>query len=378
MATTRRRVLARLASFIAILSIGCLAPAFTTSAEAANAGVRVMTRNMDAGTDLNFLTAATTPEEFVVGLIETIAEVDASNIPARATRLAAEIAASKPDLVGLQEVTTWDFTDASGHRTYDQLALLKAALAAAGAQYRVVAVQTLTDIPAEVPGLLTARFIDHNAILARSDLPPGHLDVAGVQTHLFDNALPFVLPDGTIVPVRQGWMTADVKVRGARLTFVNTHLLSPIPGPFFEDTAGLQALQGLELLQALGQTTLPIVLAGDFNSDAEAAGIGPDQTATAGIITSAGFVDAWHTLHPVDTGFTWPLFLEDQLPPGAFPVANPNERIDLLFAVGATPVSISLTGTTASEQGVFASDHAGVVADFALANHRPEVPIGRK
>ncbi len=137
-------------------------------------------------------------------------------------------------------------------------------------------------------------------------------------------------------------------------------------------------LQGQEILLGLGTTQLPVILAGDFNSDAEAAGVGPDQTPTAGLIASAGFTDVWHLLHPTETGFTWPLFGEDQPVPDVFPILEPVERIELIYALGPDALSAVRTGITAGAGGVFASDHAGVVADFALDNHRPEVPAVRK
>ncbi len=378
MPLARRRLLTcALSLVVACLFCGVLsAPAF---AQNGNSTVRVMSRNMDAGTDLAYVMTATTMPDFAAGVVKTVMEVDASNIPARAVRLAAEIAAAKPDLVALQEVTLWDITDASGHRVYDQLALLQQALAAAGQHYRLVALQPLTDIPAAYPGVFDVRFTDHNAILARSDLPPGHLEVLSTQTHVFEHAMPFQLPDGTPIPVLNGWMAADVRIRGARFTLANTHLMSATPGPYFEATAGLQALQGQEVVEGLNMaTTLPIILAGDFNSDAEAAGIGPDQTQTAALIAAAGYTDVWHLLHANDQGFTWPLFGEDQAIPVYFPILSPIERIDLIYAVGPAPLAIRLTGTTASTQGVFASDHAGVLADFALDNHRPNVPVGKK
>src|SRR5437763_15195214 len=72
-----------------------------------NTAVKVMTRNMDSGTDLRFIFAATDFPSFVSAMAATYAEINASNIPARASRLADEIAATQPDLIGLQEVTLW-------------------------------------------------------------------------------------------------------------------------------------------------------------------------------------------------------------------------------------------------------------------------------
>ncbi len=374
----RPRLFCWLASSLALAWLFCVAFGTPALAQNGNSRVRVMTRNMDAGTDLAYVIAATTPEEFVTGIFKTIAEVDASNIPARVARLADEIASTKPDLIGLQEVTVWNISDASGTRVYDQLALLQQALSGAGLHYRVVALQQLSDIPVAVPGLFDMRFDDHNAILARDDLPPGHLQVLSTDARLYEHYLSFVLPVGGEVAELNGWMAADVRIRGARFRFANTHLLAAVPGQNFEATAGLQALQGQELLEAMSGTSVPIILAGDFNSDAEAAGVGPDQTETAAMITGAGYSDAWHALHPADPGFTWPLFLEDQAVPVVFPPATPVERIDLVFALGPVALSAQLTGTDASAEGVLASDHAGVVADFALDNHRPDVPIRRR
>jgi hypothetical protein len=37
-----------------------------------------------------------------------------------------------------------------------------------------------------------------------------------------------------------------------------------------------------------------------------------------------------------------------------------------LFSLGVTPIAVHLTGTTPDANGVFASDHAGVVANYLL------------
>ncbi len=347
-------------------------------AESQQLTVRVMTRNMDAGTDLNYLVGAATDQEFVQGLLATIAEVDASKPLARAAQLAVEIGEAKPELVALQEATIWSIEQGGQARVYDQLALLQAALDANGQHYRIAVRQTLADVPVSIPGLVSIRFTDQNAILVRTDLPPGHLSILGTETHLFENFLTFDSPLGLAIPIPDGWLAVDVKIRGARFKFANTHLLGPLPGPFFEGTSATQVLQAGELLAGLGNTSLPVILAGDFNSDAEEPQQGPDHTPTAGIITRAGYQDAWHSLFPVDTGYTWPLFLEDQPPPNFNLPARPIERIDLIFSDGPTALSAVRTGTGPGPQGVFASDHVGVLVNFSLENHRPVVPHGSK
>ena len=69
--------------------------------------VRVMQQNMDAATDLGFITSATDPKSLMIGLVKTIQEVAASKIPRREALLAEEIANLQPDLVALQEATLY-------------------------------------------------------------------------------------------------------------------------------------------------------------------------------------------------------------------------------------------------------------------------------
>ncbi len=371
MDTLRRKFFIRVGCALSLACLLCFG--FNSPAVADSDGfiVKTMTRNMDAGTDLNLVTAATTGPGFILGVIQTAAEVDASNIPTRATRLAGEIAAEQPDLVALQEVTIWDITDAAGNRHYDQLDLLLTALQKQGMSYRVAALLPLTYIPVDLNPFgvpLAVEFTDQNAILIRSDVPLGHLDALGSETHVYEHRLPFQLPTGDTIDVLQGWMAVDVKVRGVRFKFANTHLLSPVPLPeLFDYTAGIQSEQAQELIGALEESGLPIILAGDFNSDASSPQHGPDQTASASDISAAGYLDAWRYVHPSDAGYTWPLFLEDQLAgldPSLFA-----ERIDLLFSLGPKPLSIERTGLTSDQSGLYASDHAGVVATFDLNRH---------
>src|SRR5437868_9819865 len=86
------------------LTLALACPALADNEKTA---VKVMTRNMDSGTDLLFVFAATDVPSFISAMAATYAEINASNIPLRAGRLADEIASTQPDLIGLQEVTLW-------------------------------------------------------------------------------------------------------------------------------------------------------------------------------------------------------------------------------------------------------------------------------
>ncbi len=367
----RRKFVIRVVWALSLACLLCFGFNSPAVADSDSFTVKTMTRNMDAGTDLNLVTAATTGHDFVLGVMQTVVEVDASNIPARAIRLAGEIAAEQPDLVALQEATIWDITDAGGNRRYDQIDLLRTALQELGLNYSVAAQQPLTHIPVDLNPFgvpLAVEFTDQNAILIRSDVPPGHLNILGSETHVYANRLPLQLPTGEEVDVLQGWMAVDVKVRGVRFKFANTHLLSPVPLPdLFAFTAYIQSLQAQELIVGLEGSELPVILAGDFNSDASTPQHGPDKTSSASDISAADYVDAWRYVHPSDSGYTWPLFLEDQLV-GADPSLFA-ERIDLLFSRGPKPLSIERTGFTPDQSGLFSSDHAGVIATFDLNRH---------
>ncbi len=100
----------------------------------------------------------------------------------------------------------------------------------------------------------------------------------------------------------------------------------------------MQVAQATELIHALRNLTVPVVLCGDFNSDANF-GSGIDATPSAALIEAAGYADTWRIVNPNDPGATWPLFLEDQPPPDFFAPFLPFERIDLFFSRGMQVIS---------------------------------------
>jgi endonuclease/exonuclease/phosphatase family metal-dependent hydrolase len=277
-----------------------------------------------------------------------------SRVPERAALLAAEIAGNKPDLVALQEVTKWKIKGTHGMIVLDQLELLLDSLRDAGQPYRVVALQRLTDV--QMHGLIG--YTDHDAILLRSD---SALNISGSEAHLFGALMGFPILNGEIQVLR-GWTAINVKIHGFRFKFVNTHLESPLPG--MPETQQLQFLQAVQLVEDLSQTSLPVILAGDFNSDAEPKpGDYPDKTDSYGFIVSSGYSDPWHWWHALDDlGYTWPLIDES-----SGEETEPMERIDLIFSKGIDAASIEQTGLTSSD-GLFASDHAGVAATFTVSS----------
>jgi len=332
------------------------------SALAANdkTAVKVMTRNMDSGTDLLLIFAATTFPEFVSAMAATYAEINASNIPLRAGRLADEIASEQPDLIGLQEVTLWRTgplnNSPATNVLYDQLQLLLAELEQRHLHYALVAVQSLVDAQAPdfVDGI-NLRITDRNAVLVRSDLPPGQLEILNVQAQLYTAALNITNPILGSISNPRGFIATEVKVRGTRFRFVTTHLESLSPDP---TSTTVQVQQANELIAAFSSVTEPVVLAGDFNANAD---LGPDHSVTTANLLAAGFLDAWRTAHPFEQGSTWPLFLEDQF--AGTPVV-PFERIDLIFGRATQILDAEQTGLTP----IYGSDHVGLAATLLPAH----------
>jgi endonuclease/exonuclease/phosphatase family metal-dependent hydrolase len=214
----------------ALLVLIAASPALASGGNAAVARpLTVMTRNLDAGTDFGPIFAATDVSGFLEATTSVWQEVQASNIPERMAGIAAEIAATAPDVVTLQEVTLFrtgalrfDGAVVASTVAYDQLASLVAALAADGAHYRVVRV--LDEFDSEVPTLLgyDVRATDRDAMLARSDLPAKVLAISNVQAELYTTLLPVPILGGT-VSVLRGWISADVSSLGRTTRVIGTH-----------------------------------------------------------------------------------------------------------------------------------------------------------
>ena len=280
---------------------------------------------------------------------QTLQEVLKNDYVARARELAAEIASAKPDLVGLQEVTIWSLPTAGGAVTIDQLQLLLQALASEQeTPYAVVAVNTLTNIGFPIPDAGVAQFTDRDVVIRRVGSP---VTTSNSSSHSYAQ-LVTLPPD---ISVKRGWISVDATVGARTFEFVTTHL---------ESSAGLygnpqvdlvQAAQAQQLAVMFADKSVPVVIAGDFNSNATHTP--PEQTQAFKIMLGTGYVDAWSALHHGNPGFTWPLYLEDPL---VDHTQGPLERIDFVFSKDAYPTSVTRTGL----KRPFGSDHAGVLATF--------------
>lgn len=348
-----RNVLAALAGSALFLTV--TAPGVAADGILSDSGLAIVaTQNMDEGTDFAPLLGATSQDAFLAAVHSTWLEVQASNIPERAAQVAKEIAVIHPDLVGLQEVSQWRtgplFGGPATTVRFDALQSLLDALAQRGAHYAAIA--TATESTFQAPDVFSGVDVavtDFDVILARTDLA-SDLSTTNVQTHHFSTLLTLTTLFGNFT-VARGWAQADVTLRGRAFRVITTHLEATVPA--------IRDAQAAELVTGPARTTLPVLLPGDFNS---AAAGGPDTSSGYDLLIAAGFADVWNATNPGNSGFTWPLHLEDPYTP----TATPTERIDLILTKGAwNPLLSARFGNSPLFQtptGLWPSDHAGVAA----------------
>ena len=325
--------------------------------------VDVMTYNVFLGGNLTPVLTARTPEEFVAAATTIYQQVVATDFAQRARSIANSIDETDPLLIGLQEVSLWRTdTPADGPATpatdvaFDFLDILLEALAERGLHYEPVSI--VDNFDGEAPTALgfDVRLTDRDVILARTDLRPARLQIVDEQHANFEAKLAIPNPVLGTIEVLRGWNLVDVRLRGKPLRFINTHLeaFSPVA----------QVAQAQELLAGPAATSMPVVMAGDFNSHADGS-----TTPTYGMLIAAGFTDAWPEARPDDpgNGCCW----NSDLMSGVL-----DHRIDLILYKGGglSATWADLLGEEPRDltpSGLHPSDHSGV---FAQLEFGPRVP----
>lgn len=319
--------------------------------------IRLMTRNVYQGFSTLAPLLEAPPRQLPIVAAGIFAEVVSTDFPARAEKLADEIAFSRPHVVGLQEVSRFrrqvpaDFALNASDDVYDFLAILLQALEHRGLDYEVAA--NVQNVDAEVPivwpgspnGLADIRLTDRDVILVRGD-------VAWDQPQALNYAakLP-VTVGGQLLLIPLGFTSVRAVVGDRAFRFVNTHLESFSPL--------VQVPQTQQLLAMLGGEALPTVVVGDLNSEADGS-----TTPTYGMMIASGFEDAWP---PRGRGETCCHAPDLTSRPSHF-----DERIDFILLRGdfgfgpgglAGSTQSWLTGMRPSERtdsGLWPSDHAGI------------------
>jgi endonuclease/exonuclease/phosphatase family metal-dependent hydrolase len=353
--------------------------------------VSVMTRNIYLGGNINRPIRAAvdrTGREGILALGHANHElrevVTRTDFATRSRLLAAEIAAARPDLIGLQEVGLWRRGPMQLDRVgrpdatqvdLDFLDMLLTDLANSGARYEVVHVQQLSDVEAPAftgdPYAGTAgsaadvRLTDRDVILVRSE---AGLQIEASGGGAYQQRFQVELGD-TIFPFVRGYAWADVALGSARIRFVNTHLES--------QSAQLARAQAEELLNGpAGDMSLPTVIACDCNSNpaslAARSSVPIGSGAAYRLITDGhGYTDLWLQQQgrngPGNTAWLSELVNDE--------TADFERRIDLVLARSAPPGQIvanraEVTGDELSDRDpvskLWPSDHAGVVVELRV------------
>jgi endonuclease/exonuclease/phosphatase family metal-dependent hydrolase len=361
--------------------------------------VTVMTRNLYLGADINRpVTAALTaqaqgktPQEVLVALAnatdQTRAIVDQTNFPVRARLLAREIARTRPDLIGLQEVALWrsgplELTQVGVANAttvdYDYLQLLLDALAARGQHYVAVSVGDRADV--EAPSFTGSPFLGtmggnprdvrmtmRDVILLRAGSGLRVVDSGGA---IYSYNLQ-VSVAGVPTSFDRGYQWVDVRHGRDRFRFVNTHLEA-----FSSDLALAQVSE----LLAATPTDRDVIFVCDCNSDPLDDSVKPidhvPHKAPYDLVTGAGgFTDEWLQWAPAEQGWTSGLSETVDDPTAA----GFDHRIDMVFARSADGSAYAVdkgrvTGTSVTDRdpatGLWPSDHGGVVLRLRLGSGR--------
>lgn len=355
----RWRLVLVLGWLIAMFAIA--APGSAQAEQNGQGGVTAMTYNLFQGSELTEAINAKSPGELVVAVATDFGQVVASKFPERAQAIAADAAATRPQLIGVQEAALWKlgalsaspFTAPPATTTaFDFVAELTAALAAHGLSYAPVAVTN--NFHVEAPGFFGTGFrnvslTDRVAILARTDVATSNVKTANFATN---TVIPLFSGPFTVLG---GWASVDATIGGRTTRFVTTHL-DPI-------LAAVRTVQASEVVAGPLNTTLPVVLTCDCNSD--------PSTAAYATLRESGLKDAWLQSQTGQPGFT----CCQETPSLLNPISTLTSRIDYVFSRdgGLQAADARLLGAEQSSRtpaGLWPSDHAGIFAELNARNSR--------
>ncbi|MFN8653995.1 MAG: endonuclease/exonuclease/phosphatase family protein [Gemmatimonadales bacterium] len=321
-----------------------------------------MSRNIYVGADVDAVIGALSspdPADDVPALLQAVGTLQETDFSVRADGFAREIARTRPDIVGLLEVSQididLDLTPLGGPHIVaheDFLPEIQAALARHRLPYRVAASNRNFAVE-PVPGV---KLVDYDVTL----IGPGvHLEPGVVAKNFATNVGP-VAPG---VSLTYGYVLIPVRVHGQQYTVLTTHLQDDVGGT---DLSLLRAAQMQEAVAAL-PATHPAVIIGDLNDEA--------GTPMYQVAAGAGFSDAWAVLRPGQPGYTCchsTVLTTTRVP---------NQRIDFVlargFGRGSLPVGgfVARTGFLPWEMlagplhPIFVSDHLGLVAWLTNFQH---------
>ncbi len=372
-------------------------------AQAADAQVKVMTRNLylgaDVGVAMDLIPDLSAAAQFMWD------QVKKTDFNKRAPRLAAEVIAQKPEVIGLQEATIWFCKKNVFSKRTEVFNFTKQFLAATKAQgteyvlaqkdgktalntgYSIAAVPfvTMVNDPETFQPLFgqdkaACGFEIADALAIRADLAAKVLRVGNTEFEQTYTIVP------TIMTIYRGYTWADIQIGNTPVRFVATHLESL----WDENKVPNAAIQAQQLIKDLSDTKNPIIVMGDFNSDprdprmpenpnpgeqpvaSDACPAGTSKCNAYLLMSEAGFVDAgpdpmlpenysWGMNALLTGPDTQRLKFAQQLGNSA----GYTDRLDYVFSRnGAKVVSSQLVGNTAPNN--LNTDHAGIVATLSI------------
>jgi endonuclease/exonuclease/phosphatase family metal-dependent hydrolase len=363
--------------------------------------VKVMTRNQYLGADLSLLIQPPPGVDPIDAARAVLVQIAANNFLLRAQRLATEVALTRPDLIGLQEVIDFKLDGQNvGPPFIDHLDETIDALADKGQSYVVAAKVENLNITIPISGIGSVRVLDRDVILAREGVEFTEIvGLCGVPvpnpaypllgpTELMSTPskdgcnytivaeVPSPLDPDEMITIERGFVGVDATVRGKTIRFVNTHLEGMQPDPNNPASAIIQSLQSVELVGTLQAITPPdrtIILLGDFNSS-------PEDEPTDLIISpypTYQIIPPYQIIVHEDVGFAdvWDTNLFKFFDPNGFTCCQDkdllntwsllDERIDIIFFRGPSFLPLAFVTGRVPIFPLFlppnwASDHGGV------------------
>ena len=254
----------RVAVLMALVSVAAIAPQ-TAEAGRAKPDVKFMSRNLYLGADIiKMATARNEAEERALAkqLHDT---VRATNFETRAQAIAGEVANRKPDVIGLQEVARY-FRSPDGQQDevknattplYDWLSILQTELKARDLNYRVVSDRTWIDVEVSSDEGYDLRFQQANVVLVRRN---SRVRFLRERSGVFPTQLTVPLHD-QMVTQQRGWAGMEGSVAGKRFRFFTPHAEA------YSNDISTKQFQEMMANSQLRPRRIPMVIAGDFNSD---------------------------------------------------------------------------------------------------------------
>ncbi|MGH8571986.1 MAG: endonuclease/exonuclease/phosphatase family protein, partial [Gammaproteobacteria bacterium] len=325
--------------------------------------VTVMTRNIYLGGNIFHPIGSADLAEFERKAGELWAEVQGTDfVGTRARLLAREVKRTRPDLIGLQEVALWrrgpdgvkdGAATPATQVVYNFLKTFRRQLRRLSLRYAVGVTQQEANIEAPIDAGYDVRLTMFDVVLVKKRRD---LRVTDRLSENYETTIGVPTPAGTLTSTR-GYAAVDVRFKGKRFRFVNTHL----------EAAGddIREAQARELVARGGplRGKRQLIVVGDFNSDPQ------DVESDSGafdILNDFGLVDTWPRPR-FGPGFSCCLNQSD--------ARDPNDdgfdhRIDLILA---KPKLRAIRGQVVGDElddraanGLWPSDHAGVVTRLRL------------